>query len=349
MGGMRTGHHLAETEVRPDQRGVGLDIGAHHQDVARLQGRIVGEQTQQHLPQHIDLTRRPVAAVHLNRPVVRLDRPTLRGNRIGGDIGLQPAEQSVRPGRTRQELVGGHRRRQAALEFTEVTPEAGQRRVAGQSVALVVPARDDPALAAQRRPQRSARMRQPQVQVVVDGQRLEQLDIGGGQPGVSEQRQPPRQLRTRLPQLGNRGGVPHVWRVDPQQVHQPAPQMWLPVQVRRRLPGVSGQPTRQQFRPLPGIGGEQAGEPPRYGVTAPPAQVLLRAVGEVPQMAGHDTAPRLVETGVDHFEQRPGDGLRRPRVILAGAADLPDQGGRGPERHTGAHSVGAVATAQHMG
>ncbi len=37
MRGMRTGHHLAEAEVRHYQRRVGLDVGTHHQDVARLQ------------------------------------------------------------------------------------------------------------------------------------------------------------------------------------------------------------------------------------------------------------------------------------------------------------------------
>ena len=36
MGRVGAGHHLTEAEVRGDQRRVGLDVGAHHQDVARL-------------------------------------------------------------------------------------------------------------------------------------------------------------------------------------------------------------------------------------------------------------------------------------------------------------------------
>lgn len=50
VGGMRAGDHLTEAKVSgDDQRGVGLDVGAHHQDVAGFQGRVVGEQAEQHL------------------------------------------------------------------------------------------------------------------------------------------------------------------------------------------------------------------------------------------------------------------------------------------------------------
>ena len=47
--GMAAGHHFTQPEVRRDQRRVGLDIRTHHQNVARFQGVIVGEQAQQHL------------------------------------------------------------------------------------------------------------------------------------------------------------------------------------------------------------------------------------------------------------------------------------------------------------
>ena len=59
----------AEPERRRDQRREGLDVRAHDEDVARLQRRVVGEQAEQHLAQHLDLAVRAVAGVHLDAPV----------------------------------------------------------------------------------------------------------------------------------------------------------------------------------------------------------------------------------------------------------------------------------------
>ena len=87
--------HVAETERCDDQRGVGLNVRAHHQDVARLQGRIVGEQTQQHLAQRLHLPGRTVAAVHLDGSVIVGERPGVATNRVGPDVGLQPAQKRV--------------------------------------------------------------------------------------------------------------------------------------------------------------------------------------------------------------------------------------------------------------
>ena len=95
VSGMRAVHHVAEPEVGDDQRRVGLDVRAHHQDVARLQRRVVLQQAEQHLAQHVDLTGRAVAAVHLHGAVIRRERAPLWPNGIGGDVGLQPAEQGV--------------------------------------------------------------------------------------------------------------------------------------------------------------------------------------------------------------------------------------------------------------
>ena len=67
-------HDVAEPEVRVDQRCVGLDVRAHHQDVARFQRGIVGEQAEQNLAEHVDLAGRTVAAVHLDGPVVIAQR-----------------------------------------------------------------------------------------------------------------------------------------------------------------------------------------------------------------------------------------------------------------------------------
>ena len=70
VGGVaRPSTDVAEAEAGGDQRRVGLDVGAHHQDVARLEGRVVLEQPDQHLAQHVDLAGGAVAGVHLDRPV----------------------------------------------------------------------------------------------------------------------------------------------------------------------------------------------------------------------------------------------------------------------------------------
>ena len=114
---MRAVHHVAESEVRDDQRRVGLDVRAHHQDVARLQRRVVGEQAEQHLAQHVDLPGRAVATVHLHRPVVVSQRTALRPNGVRGDVGLQPAQERVLAVATAHELIGVRVGRQGALQL----------------------------------------------------------------------------------------------------------------------------------------------------------------------------------------------------------------------------------------
>ena len=91
-------------------------------------------------------------------------------------------------------LVGADVGGQAALQLAQIPAEGGQQRMADPAVAGVVAAGDRAVQVAERSPQVVAGMGQPQVQVVVGGQRLDQLDLGDGQPGVSEQRQPLRQV-----------------------------------------------------------------------------------------------------------------------------------------------------------
>ncbi len=56
-------------ERRPHQRRVGLDVGTHDEHIARLEGRVLDEQVQQGLAQHLHLTGRAVAGVHLDGAV----------------------------------------------------------------------------------------------------------------------------------------------------------------------------------------------------------------------------------------------------------------------------------------
>ena len=129
---MRAVHDVAEPEVRVDQRCVGLDVRAHHQDVARFQRGIVGEQAEQNLAEHVDLAGRAVAAVHLDGAVVIAQLPAVRTDGVGGDVGLQPAEQRVGMLTATEVFVGVRVGGQAALELAQVAAEGGQQWVVGR-------------------------------------------------------------------------------------------------------------------------------------------------------------------------------------------------------------------------
>src|SRR5207248_10664902 len=90
--------------------------------------------------------------------------------------------------------VGG----QAALELAKVAAEGGQQRVDDVAVAGVVTAGDRAVVGSQFSPQVVAGVRQPYVEVVVGGQRREELDLGGRQPGMTEERQAIRQVERRF-------------------------------------------------------------------------------------------------------------------------------------------------------
>ena len=67
--GLHVGRRADRPEHRLHQRGERLDVGAHHDDVPRLQRRVVGEQTEQRVAQHLDLPGAAVAGVDLDGPV----------------------------------------------------------------------------------------------------------------------------------------------------------------------------------------------------------------------------------------------------------------------------------------
>ena len=152
---------------------VGLDVRAHHHDVARLQGGVVGEQPEQHLAQHLDLALPPVAGVHLHRPVAEVaSRP--RGA-VLPDVLLQPAEQRCRPA-PRGGVVGvpspagsrscSSRASRAHDRSSGWTRQVGRRVVAARGAAVAAPS-------ATRSHSAARRVRQPQVHVAVRGQRVE--------------------------------------------------------------------------------------------------------------------------------------------------------------------------------
>ncbi len=74
---------VGKPERRGDQRCVVLDVRAHDQHVARLERGVVGEQADEDLAQHLDLTLRAVAGVHLQGPVTGVELWFRMRNRLG--------------------------------------------------------------------------------------------------------------------------------------------------------------------------------------------------------------------------------------------------------------------------
>ena len=137
---------VTETERRGDQRRVVLDVRTHHQDVARLERALAGsviagavlEQPEQHLAEDLHLPGRAVAAVHLHRPVGRVEGAALRSRGVVSQVGLEPAEQRVGRRGRRHDLVVVGGRAEAALELALVAAERGEQRVPDPAVADVV-------------------------------------------------------------------------------------------------------------------------------------------------------------------------------------------------------------------
>ncbi len=378
---MSAGHGLAHPEGGLDQRSVGLDVGAHHQDVAglerRLAGRgVVGEQPEQHLAQDLDLTRRTVARVHLDAAVGRVERARgAIGQRVGRDVLLQPGQQvGPRPRWLRKERsdcleTSGHvvsrrlvprllnHRRERPLELAQVPAEGGEQGVADAQVGVVGPARDGAGCADEGVPERRGGVGQPQVDVAVLTERGEELHLGDGDPGVPEQREPRRQV------LGSGASaerldhahVPLAGRRLPDLGGQPAPELGLPGEVRRE--GATGSvgvvvplPAGEQGGALRGVRTEQPGQPPGDGVAAPAPELALLTVLAVAEVGAQRACPGLARAGVDHRQQRPDQRVRRPGVVLAGAGDLGDQAGRRPELDPGTDPVvAALGVTQPVG
>ena len=158
-----------------------------------------------------------------------------------------------------------------------------------------------------------------------------------------------RQVGRRFLQPRNGFRVPDVRWVGVDAVDQRAPQLGLPAQVGVEVVGLAVEPVDEQLRALPGVGGEQPGEPSGHRVAPALPQLLLLVVLEVPEVGGERAAPRLVEAAVDDLEQRPDHRVGRPRVVVDGAGDLGDQRVRAAERDAGADTVGAVAAAEDVG
>ena len=150
--GAALAHHLAEPEAGVHQRGVGVDVGAHDEDVARLQGRVLLQQVGEHVAQHLDLPGPAVAGVHLDAAVLLRDVPGaplgVGRHVVGLEVPLEQAQQrGRRPAGAVRAAVGppagpsleGMRcQRQGALQLAGVPPQAGEQRVVHEQRGVVL-------------------------------------------------------------------------------------------------------------------------------------------------------------------------------------------------------------------
>ena len=215
--------------------------------------------------------------------------------------------------------------RERALELARVASEARQQRVAHGLVA-VVGARHGARGARRARAQRAGDGCGSQTCTSrCVAQRREQLDLGHRQPGVAEQREPRRQVE-RLGVLAQRldacagGARPAAAppRRSTSRRHSSG------CQARSRSSGTTGAvgvaalaPVGDELRPLPGVRREQAGQPPGDREAPAEPEVGLLPGRPVAEVRGQGRRPRLVEAGVEHLEQRPGQRVGRPRVVVA--------------------------------
>ena len=349
----------AQPERRLDERGVGLDVGAHDEDVARLERGVVVEQAEQRLAEHLDLTGRTVTRVHLHAA-------------IGSDRGCDdPRRASCSPRcRAAASRAGSTPERrwrerrfddidngqQRALQLADVAPQRGEQRVSGSFVRDVVGADDRPLQVGQQLPQLVGRVRKPEVDVAMTAQTAEQLGLGGRDAGVPEQREPCRQPARVGTGLERREHlrVPLVRRRRGDRGGEMTPQLRLPQEIGRdRAAGAVGVvallPLREETGPLGGVGREQPGQPARDGVATSAAQLALLTVDTTAEMVVERGAPGLAGVLVEHLEQRPDQHVGRPRVVVSRAGDLGDERVRCPELDARAHAVAVASVAEMVG
>jgi hypothetical protein len=119
-------------ERRLDQRRECLNVRAQHDDVARLERRILRQRMEDRVTQHLDLAAATVTRMHLDAPVGRHRRRGL-GAPVGADVGLDTPEEHVRLAGVlgRPGGAGDDRARppQDDLQLSRVTAPRGQQRM----------------------------------------------------------------------------------------------------------------------------------------------------------------------------------------------------------------------------
>ena len=137
------GFPAARSERGLDQRGDRLDVGAHHDHVARLERRVLLEQVEDRVADDLDLAGAAVAGVHLEAAVTAVEqRPPVRARRAVADpAGVRSSRMSAcsRPSSVSRlvgvamvvVLVRALRRRRTSCSSRESWPHEASSRLRG--------------------------------------------------------------------------------------------------------------------------------------------------------------------------------------------------------------------------
>jgi hypothetical protein len=295
------------TERGLQQGGERLDVGAHHDDVARLERRVLGQQVQDRVAQDLDLARAAVAGVDLDA-VVRL---CVLERSILPDAGLEACEQGVATDVHGMSLLAVLRARQHELKLARVAPPRREQGIARQARSLVVAPANHRGMGPHLLPQRGRGMQDVDVDVASGGERLQDVEVPGRQPGQPEDAEPIGQLRERRlrAQPGARVLDPLGRPRDADPFAGAPPQLRLPGRIGRHAGVVAARPRPHHLGAVQRVAGEQVREVTQAGEPPP---LLERAFEVLLERA----QPGLVEAVVDDGEQRPDASLRHPRVAV---------------------------------
>jgi hypothetical protein len=262
--------HLTRAERRVDQRRVGLDVGAHDDDVSRLERRVVGQGVQERVAQDLDLAGAAVAGVDGQGRVVRVERRAvagvLRGRGVDPDVGLEAGEQRPRlRERAVVELVGGRggRGSENDLELAGVLAPGREEAVAGHGDGGVAATTRRPHGIAERRgellPGGGRRMQEVQVDVAMRGDGGDRLQPGRRQARQAQHREAVREVREPgLVLEAPAGDREALGRARYREVRtEPTPQLRLPAGVLGQAGVVSGGPPLEHPGPVQRVAVEE--------------------------------------------------------------------------------------------
>ena len=348
-----------------DQRREDLDVGAHDDDVARLERRVVGEQVEDRVAHHLDLAGAAVAGVHLQASIVRLQQRALvagagerqaRRGAVGANVGLDSAEQRRSPFLDDEVVVDDDVVGCAGedeLHLASVLPPGGEQRILRQRRGRVlVAAHDRRAVARERgdpRPQLGRGVEEEEVHVPLGRQRVQDVEVARRQTRQAEEGHARRQVDE-----GRLGPQPRAGVVQPlgrarlaDAFAQPPPQLGLPAVV------APLRPRAEHRRPMDGVAVVEIGDVPH---AAQPARApgRVRVGSRSAEVRRQRRQPGLAERRLDHVEQRPDRPRRQPRIGLpvdAGSrGDGPvDEPARERELDVRAHAVGAAGRGAEHG
>ena len=263
-------------ERRLDERGEVLDVGAHDDDVAWLESRIVRQQVQDGVAQHLDLAPAAVAGVDPDAVVVRRRAaaarprpppcPRARGRRgrrpgsaAGGSAtsiaGARPRPLAVRNAPPSTSCISRASRPQDASSGLRGALAVGSSRPEHERATSARPSGCQPV------PQRGRRVQQEEVDVAACADRLQHVEVARRQPGQPEQRQPRRQVQELglipQPAAGARPGAPP----DPAARSAPAAAATAPpARPPRPSCGEPGGPALQHVGAVDGVAVEEVGD-----------------------------------------------------------------------------------------